>query len=510
MPCARYTIDAQGGDKLQKPPEARKDPTARGKPAAAIDSDTLDRSADALSLNENGFRALAETIPAAVFLHTDTVTTYVNAAAERLSGYTREELLGVTDFWRLVHPDSRAQLMEMYAAHKRGQEIPTEYEVKIVDKSGEVRWVQFKFDWVEIEPGRRDMLGTAFDITARKEAEDALKQSEARYRALYMDNPSMYFTLSADGDVLSVNDFGAGQLGYTVEELEGSSVLGVFHPEDRDLVTRQLAACLANPDQTAAWQLRKIRKDGSVIWVEERARATRDAAGREMVLVVCEDITERHRVEANLRESESRLSAFARAVPDIAFILDEGGLYVEVLGLEQRSDLLYGDASLMKGKRLHDVLPQEIADVFHAVITATIQTGETQVLEYELDVPAGHVWFEGRTSPLVLPDAPPMVVWLAQNITARKKAEQELVKLREELDLGAERAIVRGNSRGLTFRELTVLQLVVAGKSDKEVSVALGISPLTASKHVGNILRKMDAASRTEASVTAVREGLVS
>ena len=61
----------------------------------------------------------------------------------------------------------------------------------------------------------------------------------------------------------------------------------------------------------------------------------------------------------------------------------------------------------------------------------------------------------------------------------------------------------------LTFREVTVLRLVVAGKSDAEIGTALGISVLTASKHVGHILHKPGVASRTEAGVRAVREGLV-
>ena len=62
---------------------------------------------------------------------------------------------------------------------------------------------------------------------------------------------------------------------------------------------------------------------------------------------------------------------------------------------------------------------------------------------------------------------------------------------------------------GLTFRELEVLNVVASGKSDREIAITLGISHLTAQKHVANILRKMGAACRTEASVRAVREGLI-
>src|SRR5260370_41428935 len=107
----------------------------------------------------------------------------------------------------------------------------------------------------------------------------------------------MYFTVAADGTVLSVNDYGASHLGYSAEDLEGKSVLSVFHPQDKKAVKQHLANCLASPGITAVWPFRKVRHDGTVIWVEGRARATRDVKGNPFVLVVCEDITERREME---------------------------------------------------------------------------------------------------------------------------------------------------------------------------------------------------------------------
>jgi DNA-binding NarL/FixJ family response regulator len=94
-------------------------------------------------------------------------------------------------------------------------------------------------------------------------------------------------------------------------------------------------------------------------------------------------------------------------------------------------------------------------------------------------------------------------------IGERKRAEKALQKAREEIESRVERRMQQVNGYGLTFRELTVLHLVAAGQSDKEIATALGISPLTAHKHVANILDKMVAASRTEAGVRALREGLL-
>jgi DNA-binding NarL/FixJ family response regulator len=87
--------------------------------------------------------------------------------------------------------------------------------------------------------------------------------------------------------------------------------------------------------------------------------------------------------------------------------------------------------------------------------------------------------------------------------------EDALESLREELDKKAERDIEEKNPYNLSFRELTVLHLVSGGRSDKEIGLILGIRPLTVSKHVANVLKKMRASSRTEAGVRALREGLI-
>jgi PAS domain S-box-containing protein len=141
----------------------------------------------------------------------------------------------------------------------------------------------------------------------RTRVETALRYSEERYRVLYEDNPSMYFTVDTEGIVLSVNQFGAEQLGYTVSELVGQSVLNVFHQDDTEAVLQQLNACVQNPRQVFHWEFRKIRKDGSLMWVKEVARAVRGSDDRVVALIVCEDITERKLAEEALRRAHDEL-----------------------------------------------------------------------------------------------------------------------------------------------------------------------------------------------------------
>jgi PAS domain S-box-containing protein len=140
----------------------------------------------------------------------------------------------------------------------------------------------------------------------RKRAEEALQKSEERYRILYEDNPSMYFTVAQDGTILSVNLFGAQQLGYSVRELVGQPVIGIFLEDDKPLIQEHFNVCLQNPMKIFNWELRKQKKDGSVLWVRETARALKSQDKEAVVLIVCEDITERKQTEERLRQSEAK------------------------------------------------------------------------------------------------------------------------------------------------------------------------------------------------------------
>jgi len=135
----------------------------------------------------------------------------------------------------------------------------------------------------------------------------ALRDSEQRYRFLYEENPSMYFTVDTEGTVLSVNPFGAEQLGYTVSELVGQPVLEVFHPEDRKSVMGQFRICIHSPGKAFNWEFRKVHSDGHVLWVREVARAVRDRDNRIIVLIVCEDITSRKLMEEELRRTRDEM-----------------------------------------------------------------------------------------------------------------------------------------------------------------------------------------------------------
>jgi PAS domain S-box-containing protein len=160
-----------------------------------------------------------------------------------------------------------------------------------------------------------ECLAVVLDLSQRKQAEAALKESESLYRSLYDDIPLMYFTLDPDGIILLVNKHGAQELGYAPHELIGQPVLGIFHPEDQRAVAEGFEAFVRNPEGIARWEFRKVRKDGSILWVRESVRAVAKTEGHTEIMVVCENITDRKEAERKILEHERQLKALMAALP---------------------------------------------------------------------------------------------------------------------------------------------------------------------------------------------------
>ncbi|MDF0516311.1 PAS domain S-box protein [Bradyrhizobium yuanmingense] len=156
------------------------------------------------------------------------------------------------------------------------------------------------------------LVGCLRQTVPAKQRTDAnaadLLEAVKQWQQVFEHTPVMYFMVDPAGTVINVNTFGAEQLGYTPAELIGRSVLDVFLAEDRATVRACVALCLKTLDQSHTWEIRKVRKDGSMLWVRENAKAMLRANGGPIVLVACENITERKEAENALRQSEAYLA----------------------------------------------------------------------------------------------------------------------------------------------------------------------------------------------------------
>jgi len=355
-----------------------------------------------------------------------------NAGAEGLKGYRAEEIVGkhFACFYSEEDRTSGKPEVELKKAAAEGQ---SEEEGWRIRKDGTGFWADVVITALHDESGNLWGFSTVtHDISERKKAQEALRFSEARYRALFSDNPTMIFTLDAEWAILSANPFAASQLGYTIDELEGQSVLNLFHEDDRAAVAEQLLGCLKNSGQVHRWQFRKIRKDGELLWVEEIAQAVHDLNGVINVLVVCQDITDRRRAEQALQKSEIRFRRLFEAAKDGIIIInaeteqivDINPFLVEMLGYSREEVI---------GNKLWDI--GALADVAeNRACFAELQ--QEEYIRYE-DLPL--VTKDGRqinlefVSNSYTVDGTKMIQCNIRDISDRKRAEQEIQRLNADL-----------------------------------------------------------------------------
>jgi diguanylate cyclase (GGDEF)-like protein/PAS domain S-box-containing protein len=381
-----------------------------------------ERAQAALRESDRQFRDLAEAIAAATFVFRGAHFLYVNAAAAELTGYTRQELLEA-NFWESVHPDHREMVRHRGLARQRGENVPSRYEFKILRKDGEVRWVDYTAGRVTYA-GQPAGLGTCFDITLRKAAEEALQRQALTFENLY----DAVIISGPDGRITDWNPAAERIYGFTREEVLGRTALDLWmSPDEGPDLNRRIMAAL-NADGRWQGEVRFVRKDGSRGVSETLVVPLRDPSGTGVgALGVNRDVTERRRAEEALRASEERFRLILSGTQQVFFYQhDVQGVY-EALSPSVRDVLGYAPEELL-GR------PYSTLHTGHATdLEVDEQTGET----LRSGVPNTYRVFsrhrDGRTVALELVETAVRrggrvrgVQGFARNVTERIRAEEAL------------------------------------------------------------------------------------
>lgn len=161
------------------------------------------QAAEALWVSERKFRTLAEMTAAAILIFQQDQIRYANSAAEFITGYSRAELLQM-NYWDLFHPDSNEVLISSGIINQLKEMPSPRYELKLLTKNGEERWVDNTLGVIEFE-GKLAVLGTAFDITQHKQLEEALRRSAANLNAIFENTLQAFVLIDGQGTIQAFN-----------------------------------------------------------------------------------------------------------------------------------------------------------------------------------------------------------------------------------------------------------------------------------------------------------------
>ncbi|AWK87802.1 PAS domain S-box protein [Azospirillum thermophilum] len=292
---------------------------------------------------------------------------------------------------------------------------------------------------VSIKPVRDESRRVSFlvvearDMTERKQVEVELKDSEQRMRSYLSAAMEGVFVSDPAGRYVDANPAACQLLGYSRPEILAMRVTDLIAP-DHPLSEASLAGFRAVRGQGVFRGEMALRhKSGETVLAEVNAVRLDDGH----FLGVIRDVTERRRAERALRASTGRLTALIRALPDLVLILDEEGVYREVIANDTESLLVAPSASLV-GRRVEEVLPPDDARMAMEAIRRTLETGQPQRVDYALTVQAGLRWFEGRTQVLTTGfDLRPMVLVLTRDVTDRVLAAERLAAAKEQAETAA-------------------------------------------------------------------------
>lgn len=194
-------------------------------------------------------------------------------------------------------------------------------------------------------------------------------KDERRWRDLFEQNPAMCFLIDRTGSVRFATSFGAGRLGYEAEQLAGQPFAELVCEEDRELVRRNIVACLDVIGRPLSWEARQIAKDKALLWVRHNANAVRWSSSELIVLLACEDITLEHGQDLEL----ARLAAIVASSDDAIVSKTLDGT---VTSWNAGASRIFGyPPNEMIGRPIFDIIPPELHSEEREIL-ARLQRGE--------------------------------------------------------------------------------------------------------------------------------------
>lgn len=345
---------------------------------------------------EEVLKILSEQGPVGVCIMQDGKFCYLNSNFPIAIGYTADELVG-KDSLEIVVPEDRKMVMENTIKMLKG-ELALPYQFRVIHKNGSIKWIMESVAPIQYR-GRRATLGNFVDITERKQVEEALRQSEERYRTILEEVEDSYFEVDLGGHLTFVNSATCRNLGYSREELIGMSYKDFTIEDDIESVFRVFNEVYKTGVPNKGFPWKTIRKDGSHGFAETSVSPLRNDKGEIIGFRgVGRDITERKKMEEALRQSEEKYRVLFDSSVIGTIVLDAETM--KILMVNQAAATMVGFSSVEEGigiNPLDFVPPEDRERVFKIIVKDMFEQDLRRTNEFRgMTKDGGEIWISAR------------------------------------------------------------------------------------------------------------------
>ncbi len=280
-----------------------------GKPVSILgegrDITERKQAAKALRESEEKYRLVIENAKEGIVIAQDMKLVFANRAAVDMIEYSGE-MSEAKPFIDFIHPDDRNMVVDHHIRRLKGEEVPPAYSFRILREDGTVKWVEFNtavIQWNE----RPATLSFLNDITARKQAEEALRESEEFFKEITENSSDVIIITDKNGDIKYCSRSIERYSGYKPEELIGRSAFTFIHPDDLERAADDFGEAILTVDSAIPNTFRVVRKDGSTRYFDGLGKNLLDNPAVAGFIMNIRDITDRKLAEEEKRRLEERL-----------------------------------------------------------------------------------------------------------------------------------------------------------------------------------------------------------
>jgi len=375
------------------------------------------RAEEELQESENKFKSIFENKGTATGIFgEDSILIDCNAMLADIVGYSKHEILDKMKWSDLVVKEDLIRLQKYHSQRlESGDPPPSQYECSIIKKSGE--FVNVIVNLALIGEKRKVSLT---NITERKQAETALKDSEKLLRVIAKNLPNLYLSIiEKDFTIGFTSGGGFTERGLDPDDFMGLHIKQIFGEHEPEVKKYFEETFLGNEQNFELFNDNEYQAYQTIPLYDKGGNISR-------ILSVAQNVTERKLAEEALKRSKNRATALLSAIPDLMFRLNDEGVYLDYKADE--SVLYVTDSKSIIGKRNRDLTPPAFSNLVDEKISETLTSVEMQTFEYNLIVPeVGRRDYEAR----MVKSGDDEVIAIVRDISERKQAETSLAESEE-------------------------------------------------------------------------------